>query len=219
MELEEAIDEAKLQESQNACLEKALEIRGEEEEKEVEQMIQTEGQLRETKELDKKKKDLMKGLDKEAKRIIESQGDLTDAVRKMKEEMKQKMVQTVTNLNRQTTPDMCYFMEFNFPSTAKTTSQRIKMQCETMVDIQNIDIDLTNQCLLPTSFCRVCCNYNIGEMNPVEREKCSETCTDQLNGDTPSDRFLMHFEIKGDLKKQKKDEKEFAERIKAVQEK
>lgn len=30
----------------------------------------------------------MKGLDKEAKRIIESQSDLTDAVRKMREEMR-----------------------------------------------------------------------------------------------------------------------------------
>lgn len=55
-------------------------------------MIQTESELRETKELDKKKKDLLKGLDKESKRIIEGQEDLTDAVRKMKEEMKQKMV-------------------------------------------------------------------------------------------------------------------------------
>lgn len=45
------------------------------------------------------------------------------------------MVQTVTNLNRQTTPDMCYFMEFNFPIEVKTTAQRIKHQCETMVDI------------------------------------------------------------------------------------
>lgn len=39
VELEEAIDEAKVQEQQNECLDKALEIRGEEEEKEVEQMI------------------------------------------------------------------------------------------------------------------------------------------------------------------------------------
>jgi hypothetical protein len=35
-------------------------------------MIQTESQLRETKELDKKKKDLIKGLDKDNQRIIES---------------------------------------------------------------------------------------------------------------------------------------------------
>jgi len=48
--------------------------------------------LRETKELDKKKKDLLKGLDKESRRIIDSQDDLTEAVRKMREEMKQKMV-------------------------------------------------------------------------------------------------------------------------------
>lgn len=51
-------------------------------------MIQTESQLRETKELDKKKKDLIKGLDKDNQRIIESQSDLTDAIKKMKEEMR-----------------------------------------------------------------------------------------------------------------------------------
>ena len=34
----------------------------------------------------------MKSLDKESKRIIESQSDLTDAIRKMRDEMKHKMV-------------------------------------------------------------------------------------------------------------------------------
>jgi hypothetical protein len=34
----------------------------------------------------------MSKLDKESQRIIESQSDLTDAVRKMREEMKSKMV-------------------------------------------------------------------------------------------------------------------------------
>jgi high-affinity Fe2+/Pb2+ permease len=122
VELDEAIEEAKTQQVQNECLDKALEIKGEEEEKEVEQMIQTESELRETKELDKKKKELLKGLDKESKRIIESQDDLTEAVRKMREEMKQKMVQVVTGLNRYTDSEMCYFMEFNFPDTVRSTS-------------------------------------------------------------------------------------------------
>lgn len=39
MELEEAIEETKAQQVQNECLDKAIEIRGEEEEKQVEQMI------------------------------------------------------------------------------------------------------------------------------------------------------------------------------------
>lgn len=132
--------------------------------------------MRETKELDKKKKDLLKGLDKESRRIIDSQDDLTEAVRKMREEMKQKMVQVVTGLNRLQDPDMCYFMEFSFPDTIRTTTQKIKHQCEAMLDIQNVDIDLTNQCLLETGFCRVCCNYNIGEMDAMGREKCQKTC-------------------------------------------
>jgi hypothetical protein len=34
----------------------------------------------------------MNNLDEESKKIIESQNDLTDAVRKMKDDMKQKMV-------------------------------------------------------------------------------------------------------------------------------
>lgn len=42
----------------------------------------------------------MKNLDEESKKIIESQNDLTDAVRKMKDDMKQKMVQTVIGLNK-----------------------------------------------------------------------------------------------------------------------
>jgi hypothetical protein len=55
-------------------------------------MLQSEYELKEKKALDAKKKELMSRLDKESQRIIESQSDLTDAVRKMREEMKSKMV-------------------------------------------------------------------------------------------------------------------------------
>lgn len=71
VELEQAIEETKQQQVQNECMDKAIEIRGEEEERQVEQMIQSEGQTREQKELDKKKKDLMNNLDEESKKIIE----------------------------------------------------------------------------------------------------------------------------------------------------
>lgn len=63
IELQEAVDKTKLQEVQNQCLEKSLEIRGEEEEKEVDQLIQQETTSREKKELDKKKKEISKSLD------------------------------------------------------------------------------------------------------------------------------------------------------------
>lgn len=52
----------------------------------------------------------MNNLDEESKKIIESQSDLTDAVRKMKDDMKQKMVQTVIGLNQEHDVEMCYFM-------------------------------------------------------------------------------------------------------------
>ena len=45
-------------------------------------------------------------------------------------------------------------------------------------------------------------------MDAVGREKCQQKCNDQLTGETPSDRFLMHFEVSDNLKKQKKDEEE-----------
>lgn len=125
-------------------MDKALEIRGEEEERQVEQMIQSESQTREQKELDTKKKDLMNSLDAESKKIIEGQDDLTDAVRKMKDDMKQKMVQTVVGLNKKEDVEMCYFLQTMFPKDIRTTDQKIHYTCEKLVDIQNVDIDLTN---------------------------------------------------------------------------
>lgn len=201
---------------QNECLDKAIEIRGEEEEKQVEQMIQSESQTREQKELENKKKDLMKNLDEESKKIIDSQNDLTDAVRKMKEDMKQKMVQTVIGLNKEQDVEMCYFMQSMFPKDIRTIDQKIKFTCEKMIDIQNVDIDLTNQCLLERSFCRVCCNYNVGELLASEREGCFETCTKELTGVTPSDEFTMHFELSNNAKKQEKDQKELKKKMKEM---
>ena len=100
VELEDAINKAKKQEEINKCVELSLEIKQEEEEGEVEQMIQKESTLREKKELDKKKKKMKSQLDLESKAIIESQQDLIDAVNKMKEQMKNKMVQTIVSLQR-----------------------------------------------------------------------------------------------------------------------
>lgn len=200
-------------------MDKALEIRGEEEERQVEQMIQSESQTREQKELDKKKKDLMNSLDAESKKIIEGQDDLTEAVRKMKEDMKQKMVQTVIGLNKREDVEMCYFLQTMFPKEVRTTDQKIHYTCEKMVDIQNVDIDLTNQCLLDKQFCRVCCNYNVGELLAAEREKCQETCNAQLTGEVPSDQFTMHFDLQNNVKKQKKDEEELKKKMQELQRK
>jgi hypothetical protein len=56
-------------------------------------------------------------------------------------------------------------------------------------------------------------------MDAVGREKCQQKCDDQLKGDTPSDRFLMHFEVTDNLKKQKKDEEELLKKTTEMQEK
>lgn len=63
----------------------------------------------------------MNSLDAESKKIIEGQDDLTEAVRKMKEDMKQKMVQTVIGLNKREDVEMCYFLQTMFPKEVRTT--------------------------------------------------------------------------------------------------
>ena len=84
-------------------------------------MIASEGKSREEKELDKKKDQLLANLDKEAKKMLESQDDLTNSVKDMKDAIKDKMVQTVMGFTNIKNEQMCYFMENTFPSNIRNT--------------------------------------------------------------------------------------------------
>lgn len=82
---------------------------------------------------------------------------------------------------------MCYFKEYPFPSDVKSMQDRRKYVCTQMIDPEVIDIDTINSCMIPDFFCDVCCNSNIGPGQEVQREQCSQKCSQGLvAGDTNS---------------------------------
>ena len=65
---------------------------------------------------------------------------------------------------------MCYFAEYGFPSDVKTKADRYKYVCTRMIDVSELDIEQINNCLIPSYFCDVCCEYNFGAAKQKERE-------------------------------------------------
>jgi len=69
-----------------------------------------------------------------------------------------------------------------------------------MIDPLDMDIENINDCLIPSYFCDVCCNYNIGKANEVGREKCVTKCQDKLEAGA-SNVFTLGFTIEANVEK------------------
>ena len=176
VKLENDIKKATDSELEEECVQKTLQIQGEEEEKAVENMIQHDSETREQRELKEKEQKILKMMEDQGKNIALEEETLDETIKRMTKAMQYNMVQSIENFERVIDPEMCYMAEYAFPEGVDTVDQRRQHVCTKKIDITQIDIDSINSCLVPEFFCDVCCNYNIGPSDEVGREECVEKC-------------------------------------------